>query len=145
MNDMKIKSYSELKKINSLEERFEYLSMDGIVGEETFGYDRYLNQKFYKSKEWAEIKNKVILRDNACDLGIIGEDIYGPIIVHHMNPITKQDIINRTDFLKNPEYLICTSSNTHQAIHYGKKQDLDKNKIKTRTKNDHCPWKKGDQ
>ena len=135
-----IKTYSELLKLPTFMERYEYLKLDGIVGQETFGFDRYLNQSFYKSREWRKIKDEVIVRDNGCDLGVEGFDIYGRIYIHHMNPITVDDIIQQTELLLNPEYLICTSFNTHQAIHYGDETNLTL-LPKERSKNDTCPWK----
>lgn len=136
-----IRTYSELIELPTFEERYRYLQLDGKVGEETFGFDRYLNQMFYKSKEWRSVRNHVILRDNGCDLGIEGREIHGRILIHHMNPITKEDILNRTDFLMNPEYLISTIETTHNAIHYGDEDLLMKDPIERR-KNDTCPWKR---
>lgn len=142
MSQKTIKTYSELMELPTFEERYEYLRLGGKVGEDTFGFDRYLNQIFYKSDEWKSIRNKVITRDNGCDLGIPDREIRGErILVHHMNPITKEDIINRSDILLNPEYLITTVDNTHQAIHYGDSELLYKDPI-VRTPNDTCPWKK---
>lgn len=137
---MSIRTYSELIKIPTFTERFEYLRLDGIVGEETFGFDRYLNQVFYKSKEWLEARDYVIIRDFGCDLGIEGREIFGRILVHHMNPIRKEDIISRSKILLNPEYLICVSKNTHDAIHYSDGGLLISEPIE-RTKNDMCPWR----
>ena len=116
---MSIRTYSELIKLPTFEERFEYLRLDGTVGESTFGFDRYLNQIFYRSQKWKDIRDWVIIRDNGCDLGVEGFEIYGRIIIHHMNPISLQDIERESDLLLNPEYLICTVHNTHNAIHYG--------------------------
>lgn len=144
VNQMKrngIKTYSELITLPTFEERYEYLRIGGRVGEETFGFDRYLNQIFYKSKEWLSIRDQVIARDNGCDLGIPGREIRRRILIHHMNPITVEDILNRSDFLLNPEYLICTVKNTHDAIHYGDENLLNKDPIE-RTKNDTCPWRR---
>lgn len=141
---MKIRTYSELMTLPTFKERFEYLKLDGVVGKETFGYDRYLNQKFYqRDPEWASIRNKVIIRDCGCDLGIKDRQVPDgvPILIHHMNPITKDDIINRTDRLLNPEYLICTIKNTHDAIHFGNEDLLIKDPV-ARTANDTCPWKR---
>ena len=135
-----IKTYSELIKLPTFEERFEYLRLDGVVGEETFGFDRYLNQIFYRSQKWKSIKNKVIVRDLGRDLGVEGYEIYGRIIVHHMNPIDTNDIRRESDFLIDPEYLICTTHNTHNAIHYGDESLLIKAPVE-RTKYDTCPWK----
>lgn len=138
---MKIRTYSELILLPTFKERYEYLKLGGKVGEETFGFDRYLNQKFYKSKEWRDIRDYVILRDNACDLGIEDREIHSRIIIHHMNPITKYDIVNQTEFLTNPDYMICTLKRTHDAIHYGDDSILFSDII-TRTKNDTCPWRR---
>ena len=135
-----IKSYSELLSLTTFEKRFEYLRLGGKVGIETFGFDRYLNQIFYKDQEWLRARDKVIIRDNGCDLGISDREIYGRILVHHINPITKEDILGRTKYLLDPEYLICTSKNTHDAIHYGDSSILLKDPIE-RMKNDTCPWK----
>lgn len=135
-----IRSYSEIKKLSSFFERYEYLRLDGIVGYETFGYDRYLNQAFYTSKKWKEARNPVIIRDNGCDLGIDGREIFDQVIVHHINPMTPEDIELDRDWIYDPEYLICVSDATHKAIHYG-----DKSKLitlpKERSMNDTCPWK----
>lgn len=141
MMKSKLKTYTELMQLETFEERFEYLKLDGIVGEETFGFDRYLNQKFYKSKEWRDTRNYVIARDLGCDLGIQDREIIDEeILIHHMNPITKEDIINKTDLLLNPEYLITTINNTHRAIHYGDDSLLYKPPVE-RFKNDTCPWR----
>ena len=137
-----VRSYSELIKIPTFIERFKYLRLGGKVGEETFGFDRYLNQKFYTDPEWLAIRDKVIIRDLGCDLGIPGREIQSRILVHHMNPIRKEDILNRTKFLLDPEYLICTMKNTHDAIHYGDESLLYTAPVE-RTKNDTCPWKRG--
>lgn len=139
---MIIRTYSELSDFATFEERYRYLKLSGIVGEETFGFDRILNQTFYKSLEWKRIRDFVILRDNGCDLGIDGRLIGGKIIIHHLNPLTKKDIREATDYLLNPEFLICTSLMTHNAIHYGDENLLIKD-ICERSRNDTCPWKKG--
>lgn len=137
----KLRTYTELNKLKTFEERFEYLKLDNVVGEETFGFDRWLNQQFYKSKEWRRIRDYVIARDCGCDLGSPDHEIIDErILIHHINPITKEDIINNTDFLLNPEYLITTINNTHQAIHYGNDEMLAKDPV-TRYKNDQCPWR----
>lgn len=136
-----IRTYSELMTLDSFEERYEYLRLGGNVGEETFGFDRYLNQIFYNSDEWKKIRREVILRDGGCDLGIPGREIDKHIIIHHMNPISKSDILERSDLLLNPEYLICTLKSTHDAIHYGDKNLLITAPVE-RKKNDTCPWKK---
>lgn len=140
MNHMKIRTYSELIQYATFEERFEYLKLNGIVGRQTFGFDRYLNQNFYESKEWKQLRQIVILRDKGLDLSMVGHDIIGRIYIHHMNPITIDDVINKTDFLLNPEYVVCTSKITHLAIHYGNSDLLPKEFIE-RTKNDTCPWR----
>ena len=137
---MIIRTYSELSKLKTFEERYRYLRLNGKVGEETFGFDRWLNQRFYKDPEWLSIRDKVIIRDNGCDLGIKDRKITGRIIVHHMNPITKEDILQRSDFLLNPDYLICTVKNTHDAIHYGD-DSLLINEFVERSRNDTCPWR----
>lgn len=135
-----IRTYSELIKLPTFEERYAYLRLGGKVGEATFGFDRYLNQIFYKSDEWRSIRDEVIIRDNGCDLGIEGREIESYILIHHMNPITKQDILDRSEFLLNPEYLICTIKNTHDAIHYGDENLLIKDPV-VRRKYDTCPWR----
>lgn len=136
-----IKRYSELIKLKTFKERFEYLKLNGNVCEDTFGYNRYLNQIFYKSPEWLRIRNYVITRDNGCDLGIPEREIRGTrILIHHMNPITEKDILNRSDYLLNPEYLITTIKVTHDAIHYGTEELLYSEPI-VRRKNDTCLWK----
>ena len=135
-----IRTYSELITFQTFKERYKYLRLRGFVGEETFGYDRYLNQVFYKSKEWMDIRDYVIVRDNGCDLGMPGHEIHGRILIHHMNPITKEDILRRSEFLLDPEYLISTIKLTHDAIHYGDENLLMDEPI-VRTKNDTCPWR----
>lgn len=139
---MRNKTYSELKQLNSFEERYKYLKLHGEVGKDTFGFDRYFNQKFYKSKEWKNVRNAVIVRDSACDLGIPGREINGPVYIHHMNPINIDDISKSTDYLLNPEYLICVSQETHNAIHYGTLDYANKQEVVNRTPNDTCPWKR---
>lgn len=137
---MIIRTYSELITLPTFEERFEYLRLGGKVGEATFGFDRYLNQIFYNSDEWRSIRDYVIMRDAACDLGIPGREIYSRVLIHHMNPITKEDILRRSKFLLEPEYLITTIKNTHDAIHYGDASILVKPLVE-RTPNDTCPWR----
>lgn len=138
---MKIKTYSELIKLKTYEERVDYLKLNSVVGDDTFGFDRYLNQMFYKSEEWKNIRNYIISRDNGCDLGIKDREIIGEkILVHHMNPISKDDIINKNDMLLNPNHLICTSKMTHDIIHYGKEQNKPPSIIE-RSKDDTSPWK----
>ena len=136
-----IRTYSELIRLPTFEERFRYLKLDGLVGKDTFGFDRYLNQEFYRSKEWKEVRDFVIVRDNGCDLGMDGYEIAGRIYIHHMNPITVNDIVHSSDFLLNPDYLICMSHNTHNAVHYGD-EDLLVTAPVERRKNDTCPWKR---
>ena len=136
-----IRTYSELMRLPTFEERFRYLKLDGLVGKDTFGFDRYLNQEFYRSKEWKEIRDFVIVRDNGCDLGMDGYEIVGRIYIHHMNPITVNDIVHSSDFLLNPDYLICVSHNTHNAVHYGNEDLLVAAPVERR-KNDTCPWKR---
>lgn len=137
-----IKTYSELIRFKTLEERYQYLRIGGRVGEETFGFDRWMNQVFYKDPRWRDIRDEVITRDNGCDLGLEGYDIHGKIFVHHMNPVTKDDILYNFDSLLNPEFLISTSKRTHDAIHYGNEDLLPQSPI-VRTRNDTCPWKHG--
>lgn len=133
--------YSELITLPTFEERYEYLRLGGFIGNETFGFDRYMNQIFYRSQKWKSIRDQVIIRDMGCDLGVEGYDIYGKILIHHMNPITLQDIERESAFLLNPEYLICTTHQTHNAIHYGDASLLVKAPIERRP-NDTCPWKR---
>lgn len=114
----KIRKYSELIKLKTFEERFEYLKLSGEVGVATFGFDRYLNQALYRSPEWRRVRREIIVRDNGCDLGVEGYNIFGKIVIHHMNPINVEDILNRKSYIMDPEYLICVSLNTHNAIHY---------------------------
>lgn len=140
-NQRNIRTYSELIQLKTFEERFEYLKIGGTIGIETFGHDRYLNQKFYTSYEWRQFRKQIILRDNGCDLGIDGLDIYGPIFIHHINPINIEDLLeNKIEFLLNPEYAICCSDLTHKAIHYSNANILPKGPTE-RTKYDTCPWK----
>lgn len=134
------RTYRELVKFKTFKKRFDYLKLSGTVGKDTFGFDRWFNQRFYNSAEWRHIRDFVIIRDNGCDLGIAGNDISGKILIHHMNPISIADIENRSDILLDPEYLICVSHNTHNAIHYGDSDLLLNNPIR-RIKNDTCPWK----
>lgn len=137
---MIIRTYSELSQLTTFKERYEYLRLDGKVGEETFGFDRYINQVFYKSDEWKSVRDFVIIRDNGCDLGVEGYEIHGKILIHHMNPISPKDIARRSEILLNPEYLITTVLSTHNAIHYGDESLLISAPIE-RMRNDTCPWK----
>lgn len=141
MSTTNIKTYSELILLPTFEERYEYLRLSGVVGEITFGVDRWLNQRFYKDPEWLAIRDDIILRDNGCDLGIPSREIHSKILIHHMNPIRKEDILNRSEFLLNPEYLICTTKRTHDAIHYSNKELLIKDPI-VRKPGDTCLWVK---
>ena len=135
------RTYSELSKLKTLEERYEYLRIGGSVGEETFGFDRWLNQLLYHDKAWKDVRDEVIIRDNGCDLGLEGYEIGGAVYVHHMNPVTLDDVLHHFEDLLNPEYLICTSKRTHDAIHYGSKDLLPKDPV-VRSKNDTCPWRR---
>lgn len=135
-----IKTYSELINLLTFEERFEYLKIGGSVGASTFGFDRYLNQDFYRSREWKHLRRQIFLRDMGCDLACEDRPIVGRYVVHHINPISKDDIIHASDFLLNPEYLITTDLDTHNSIHYGIDRD-EPSKFVTRRPNDMCPWK----
>ncbi len=141
MNSRIIKTYTELSKIKDFEERYEYLRLGSKVGESTFGFERCVNQTFYRSPEWKRVRNEVIRRDNGCDLGIEGRDIFGPIEIHHINPITIEDVENGSDLLLDLDNLICTSPRTHKAIHFGDKTLLPRNTITVRKPNDTCPWR----
>ena len=136
-----IRTYSELSTITSFKDRFRYLKLDGAVGEATFGFDRYLNQLFYRSQRWRKIRDEVIVRDCGCDLGIEGYEIDKYAMIHHMNPITTKDIQDESEYLLNPEYLITTTQRTHNAIHYGD-EDLLLTMPVERTQNDTCPWRR---
>ena len=136
-----IKNYTELIKLKNFIDRFEYLKLDGTVGQDTFGFERYLNQGFYHSAEWRAIRDQVIARDLGCDLGIDGYEIHGRIYIHHMNPITVDDIQKITVYLLEPEYLICTTHETHNALHFGDASLLVTEPV-VRTPFDTCPWKK---
>lgn len=138
----KIRTYSELKELKTFDERYEYLRLNGKVGAETFGIDRYLNQRFYNNNPlWDDVREKVIIRDCGCDLGVPGFDLDGQIIiVHHMNPVDVNDILEMSEYLLNPEYLICTSLGTHNGIHYGRIL-IPHHGTEGRSPNDTCPWK----
>lgn len=137
---MIIKSYSKMLTFPTLEERFRYLELKGSVGKDTFGYDRYLNQILYHSGEWKSFRNDIIIRDNGCDLACEGHEIHKRILVHHINPITVEDVLNRSPKVFDPENVVCVSHITHNAIHYG-----DENLLMTapveRSQNDTCPWR----
>lgn len=135
----KIRSYSELSKLDSFDDRYEYLRLNGEVGRSTFGFDRYINQKFYQSYEWKRARNIVILRDDGCDLGIPGYDIHGAILIHHINPMNVDNIIHGEEWIFDPEYLITTTQNTHNAIHFGDKMRLPK-VVTARNSNDTKLW-----
>ena len=137
-----MRCYAELVQLHTFEERFKYLSLLGTVGNETFGFDRYLNQKFYKSIEWKRIRNFVIVRDNGCDMGLRNYPIGGKIMIHHMNPVLIEDLeSSRWDDLLNPEFLISVSMDTHNAIHYGDEKILNKVDVVERSANDTIPWR----
>ncbi len=136
----KIRTYSELMSFRTFEERFKYLSIGGSIGIQTFGFDRYLNQDFYNSSAWRSIRNKVIVRDEACDLAIVGRDIFDSIRVHHMNPMTLEDVEQGNPDILNLEFLICTSINTHNALHFGSSKSLTHLPMERRM-NDTCPWR----
>ena len=137
---MSIRTYSELITIQTFEERFEYLQLKGSVGKDTFGYDRYLNQVLYRSPEWKRLRNQIIIRDGGCDLACDGYDIYDKVLIHHLNPITVEDVLTRSRKVFDPDNLVCVSHNTHNAIHYGDVDLLVTGPI-IRTKNDTCPWR----
>ena len=136
-----IKTYSELILLPTFIERYRYLRIGGRVGEETFGVYRYLNQRLYRSDEWRRLRDQIIVRDQGCDLGVEGYDIYGQILIHHIIPITIKDVLDRNPLVFDPENLICTVKNTHDAIHYGDESLLVCEPI-VRTKYDTCPWKR---
>lgn len=133
-----IRTYDELITLRTFDERFEYLKLNGKVSDLTFGFDRYINQVFYKSPIWLKTRRDIIVRDLGCDLGLDGYEIYSKIIIHHMNPISKEDILDNTEYLINPNYLVSTCLNTHNAIHYGTRSP---NAITERYRDDTCPWK----
>ena len=135
------KCYTELSKLPTFNERFNYLKLDGIVGEETFGYDRILNQLLYKSKKRRKVRDEVLIRDNGGDLGLEDYPINGRAIIHHMNPITVEDVLNDKPEIFDPEYLITVSNSTHNAIHFSNENNLQKDPIE-RTQNDTCLWRK---
>lgn len=138
---MSMRTFKELDRCKTFEERYEYLRLKGEVGQDTFGFDRYINQMFYKSAEWKRVRDQVIVRDNGCDMGDDEHPIMGRIIIHHMNPIRKEDFNANPDYLLNPDYLVCVSHNTHNAIHYGSINLLPREPIE-RKPNDTCPWRK---
>lgn len=137
---MILRTYRELRRFSTILDRFDYLKLGGRVGSSTFGFDRYLNQTFYKSREWQQVRQAVILRDGGCDLGIEGYEIGRGLVVHHMNPITIDDILARKDEIFDPEFLICVSDRTHKAIHYGDAGLLPRDPVE-RKPGDTCPWR----
>ena len=137
-----LRTYTELCQLETYLDRFNYLKMGGVVGQDTFAFDRYLNQTFYRSYEWKKLRREIILRDNGCDLGVEGYEIFGRVLIHHMNPISVEDLVKRTDILLDPKYLICVSHRTHNAIHYGDEEQVKSQTIVERKPGDTCPWKK---
>ena len=137
---MKLKSYRNLILLPTFEERYEYLKLSGVVGESTFGFDRYLNQEFYTSKEWRQFRYKMIARDEGCDMGHLDFPIGGRVILHHINPLLVEDFENSSDALFDPDNVICVSEATHNAIHFGDETLLPAEPI-IRTANDTCPWR----
>jgi len=137
-----MRTYTELITLPTFEERFNYLKLDNKVAEQTFGAERYLNQKFYRSPEWRRLRDQIIVRDLGCDMGLPGYEIHGKIIIHHMNPITMEDIYHASNALMNPEFLVCVKHATHNAIHYGDDTILRTNVVTERKPNDTCPWRK---
>lgn len=135
-----MKSYRELKKLKTFLDRFEYLKIGGKIGQSTFGGDRWINQAFYTSKEWRRTRNGIILRDNGCDLGVEGYDILRNLVIHHINPVTIEDLEERRDIALDPDNLVCVSDITHKAIHYGDASLLPKEPVE-RKPNDTCPWR----
>lgn len=135
------RTYSELMTLPTFEERFQYLKLDGVIGKETFGFQRWLNQELYHSSDWLSFRDSITIRDNGCDLGVPGYEIYGSVLIHHLNPITYEDILNRSPCVFNPENVICTQLRTHNAIHYGDESLLVTTPIQ-RSSNDTCPWRK---
>lgn len=134
-----IRTYSELQRLDTFDERFDYLKLNGLVGRSTFGFDRWINQNFYMSYEWKQARQRVILRDNGCDLGIPGYEIHGGLLIHHINPMIPDDIIHGEEWICDPEYLITTTQNTHNAIHYGADMLLPK-VVVARAPNDTKLW-----
>lgn len=135
-----MRSYRELVRLKTFDERFDYLRLSGLVGAETFGFERYLNQTLYNSSKWRRLRNQIIVRDSGCDLGLEGYEIPGIIIVHHMNPIMVDDLKEFSEDVFNPENLICVSPTTHNAIHYGDKDLIPQLPVERRP-GDTCPWK----
>lgn len=140
MTTLATRSWQELSQYETFEERFDYLNLAGFVGEATFGYDRWINQQFYGSREWKQVREFVILRDEGCDLGVPGYDIHRDILIHHMNPITPDAITHHDPDILNPDFLITTTKRTHNAIHYGNRSMLPKKYVE-RSRNDTAPWR----
>ena len=130
--DVRSRTYRELRRIETFEERYHYLALRGVVGDSTFGFDRYINQQFYTSRQWRQVRNHVIARDNGCDLGIEGFEIHSKVIIHHMNPMTAEDIIHGDEDILDPEFLITTTHQTHNAIHYGDEKLLPRSFVERR-------------
>lgn len=137
---MRHRSYSELRQLSTFKERYDYLKLNGRVGAETFGYNRYINQRFYRSTEWKHIRDQIIIRDNGCDLGVEGYDLHSRIYIHHLNPMTVDDIDQGRQMILDPDNLICVSFDTHQAIHFGDESLLPQLPIE-RISGDTCPWR----
>ena len=136
-----VRTYTELIRIPTFEERYRYLQLHGTIGEETFGFKRWLNQEFYHSREWQRFRNGIIIRDGGCDLAVEGFEIFSSIIIHHLNPITYEDILNCNPCVFDPDNVVCTKLSTHNAIHYGNENLLTKPPVE-RTRNDTCPWRR---
>lgn len=137
---MSRRSYRELLQLRTFEERYDYLRLYGEIGVATFGFDRYLNQNFYKSNEWKQLRNKIIVRDEGCDLAFLGQPCFGRAIIHHINPITEEELVHGDDSIFDPDNLVLCSLQTHNAIHYGDPSQLRKDYIPRRP-NDTCPWR----
>lgn len=136
---MRVRSYSELRRLETFEDRFDYLNLNGVVGESTFGFARWLNQQFYRSRRWKQVRDVVIIRDDGCDLGVPGFDIHTDLLIHHMNQVTRQDLVDGADWIFDPEFLITTTRRTHNAIHYGDKSLLPNPNVE-RTPGDTRLW-----
>ncbi len=134
-----IKTYNEMMQYTSFEERYKYLRLYGFIGEDTFGFNRYINQSFYSSQDWKSVRSKVIIRDNGCDLGCSERPIYGPIQIHHITPVTLEQLENEDPLLFDLNNLVCTSIITHRAIHYGDEDSLIKDYV-PRTPGDTKLW-----
>ena len=139
--EKRIRTYKELVSIDNYLDRYKYLKLGGAVGQETFGFERYLNQKFYRTDEWRKVRDYVIVRDNGCDMAFNGREIHSRILIHHLNPVMPNDILERQSWILDPEFLVCVCKQTHDAIHYGDESLLLLDPV-IRTKNDTCPWRK---